>query len=51
MTDEYDETNAPPADSSPAPELTADEQALLEEMPTLANVGQSRRTHRRWCTE
>ena len=30
MTDEYDETNAPPADSSPAPELTADEQALLD---------------------
>ncbi len=44
MTDEYDETNAPPEDSSSAPELTADEKALLEEMPTLANVGQSRRT-------
>jgi xanthine dehydrogenase YagT iron-sulfur-binding subunit len=44
MTDEYEETNAPPEDSSSAPELTADEKALLEEMPTLANVGQSRRT-------
>src|SRR5918999_1408906 len=43
MTDEYEETNAPPGDSSPASELTADEKALLEEMPTLANVGQSRR--------
>ena len=44
MTDEYEETDAPPEDSSPASELTADEKALLEEMPTLANVGQSRRT-------
>ncbi len=43
MTDEYEETEAPPEDSSPPPELTADEKALLEEMPTLVNVGQSRR--------
>jgi hypothetical protein len=32
------ETNRPPEDSSPESELTADEKALLEEMPTLANV-------------
>ncbi len=44
MTDEHEETDVPPEDSSPASELTADEKALLEEMPTLANVGRSRRT-------
>jgi xanthine dehydrogenase YagT iron-sulfur-binding subunit len=31
-------------DESSAPELTADEQALLEEMPTLINIWQTRRT-------
>jgi xanthine dehydrogenase YagT iron-sulfur-binding subunit len=36
MDDERDETSAP--------ELNTDEQALLDEMPTLTNVGQSRRT-------
>src|SRR5918997_2000829 len=36
MSDEFDETSGP--------ELTADEEALLKEMPTLTDVGQSRRT-------
>ena len=35
MNDEFDQT--------PPPELTADEEALLNEMPTLASVGQTRR--------
>jgi xanthine dehydrogenase YagT iron-sulfur-binding subunit len=36
MNDDFDETSGP--------ELTADEEALLQEMPTLADVGQTRRT-------
>src|ERR671916_2765203 len=36
MKDEFDESSEP--------ELTADEEALLEEMPTLTDVGQARRT-------
>jgi len=36
MKDDLDETSGP--------ELSADEEALLKEMPTLADVGQSRRT-------
>jgi xanthine dehydrogenase YagT iron-sulfur-binding subunit len=36
MNDDFDETSGP--------ELTADEEALLEEMPTLTDVGQARRT-------
>src|SRR5215208_3444279 len=36
MSDEFDEGSGP--------ELTADEEALLKEMPTLADVGQARRT-------
>src|ERR687889_266505 len=36
MSDNYDETSGP--------ELTADEEALLQEMPTLTEVGQARRT-------
>jgi xanthine dehydrogenase YagT iron-sulfur-binding subunit len=36
MKDDLDET--------PGPELSADEEALLEEMPTLTDVGQARRT-------
>jgi xanthine dehydrogenase YagT iron-sulfur-binding subunit len=36
MNDDFDETSGP--------ELTADEEALLKEMPTLADVGQTRRT-------
>jgi xanthine dehydrogenase YagT iron-sulfur-binding subunit len=36
MNDEFDETSEP--------ELTADEEALLKEMPTLTDVGQARRT-------
>jgi xanthine dehydrogenase YagT iron-sulfur-binding subunit len=36
MNDDYDDTSGP--------ELTADEEALLEEMPTLTDVGQARRT-------
>jgi xanthine dehydrogenase YagT iron-sulfur-binding subunit len=36
MEDDLDETSGP--------ELTADEEALLKEMPTLADVGQARRT-------
>ena len=36
MNDEFDEISAP--------ELTADEEALLEEMPALTGVGQTRRT-------
>jgi xanthine dehydrogenase YagT iron-sulfur-binding subunit len=35
MSDEFDETSGP--------ELTADEEALLKEMPTLGDVGQARR--------
>src|SRR5918998_1446787 len=35
MSDEFDENSGP--------ELTADEEALLEEMPTLTDVGQARR--------
>jgi xanthine dehydrogenase YagT iron-sulfur-binding subunit len=35
MIDDFDET--------PAPELTADEEALLKEMPSLTDVGQARR--------
>jgi hypothetical protein len=31
-------------DESVATELTADEEALLQEMPTLTDVGQARRT-------
>ena len=36
MNDDFDETSGP--------ELTADEEALLKEMPTLTDVGQTRRT-------
>jgi xanthine dehydrogenase YagT iron-sulfur-binding subunit len=36
MNDDFDETSGP--------ELTADEEALLNEMPTLTGVGQTRRT-------
>jgi xanthine dehydrogenase YagT iron-sulfur-binding subunit len=36
MSDEFDETSGP--------ELTADEEALLKEMPTLTDIGQARRT-------
>ncbi len=36
MNDDFDETSGP--------ELTADEEALLEEMPALTDVGQARRT-------
>jgi xanthine dehydrogenase YagT iron-sulfur-binding subunit len=36
MNDDFDETSGP--------ELTADEEALLQEMPTLTDVGQTRRT-------
>ena len=36
MTDEFDDDSGP--------ELTADEEALVREMPTLADVGQGRRT-------
>src|ERR671916_3018702 len=36
MSDEFDETSGP--------ELTADEEALVQEMPTLTDVGQARRT-------
>src|SRR5215203_6049758 len=36
MSDEFDETSGP--------ELTADEEALVKEMPTLTDVGQARRT-------
>jgi xanthine dehydrogenase YagT iron-sulfur-binding subunit len=36
MNDDFDDTSEP--------ELTADEEALLEEMPALAGVGQTRRT-------
>ena len=35
MNDDLDETSGP--------ELTADEQELLQEMPTLTDVGQTRR--------
>jgi xanthine dehydrogenase YagT iron-sulfur-binding subunit len=44
MTDGRREADDSPDESSTSDlELTTDEQALLEEMPTLANVGQSRR--------
>src|SRR5918998_3967696 len=36
MKDDFDETSGP--------ELSADEEALLKEMPTLTDVGQARRT-------
>ncbi len=36
MNDDFDDTSEP--------ELTADEEALLEEMPALTGVGQTRRT-------
>src|ERR671912_108231 len=36
MSDDFDESSGP--------ELTADEEALLKEMPTLTDVGQARRT-------
>src|SRR4028119_2095705 len=36
MNDDFDETSEP--------ELTADEEALLKEMPTLTDIGQARRT-------
>ena len=36
MNDDFDETSGP--------ELTADEEALLQEMPTLTDVWQTRRT-------
>jgi xanthine dehydrogenase YagT iron-sulfur-binding subunit len=36
MIDDYDETSGP--------ELTADEEALVKEMPTLTDIGQARRT-------
>jgi xanthine dehydrogenase YagT iron-sulfur-binding subunit len=42
MNDDFDDTASP--DESSAPELTDDEQALLSEMPELADVGQTRRT-------
>ena len=38
MNDDYDDTSEP--------ELTADEEALLKEMPTLTDVGQARRSLR-----
>jgi xanthine dehydrogenase YagT iron-sulfur-binding subunit len=37
MNDDFDETSGPP-------ELTADEEALLKEMPALTDIGQARRT-------
>jgi xanthine dehydrogenase YagT iron-sulfur-binding subunit len=42
MNDDFDETSAP--DETSVPELTDDEEALLKEMPTLTDVGQTRRT-------
>lgn len=36
MNDDFDETSGP--------ELTADEEALVQEMPALTDVGQARRT-------
>jgi xanthine dehydrogenase YagT iron-sulfur-binding subunit len=42
MNDDFDETSAP--DETSGPELTDDEEALLKEMPTLTDVGQTRRT-------
>ena len=42
MNDHFDETSTP--DESSAPELTDDEEALLQQMPDLADIGQSRRT-------
>jgi xanthine dehydrogenase YagT iron-sulfur-binding subunit len=43
MTDDYRETEGPPDDPAHEPNLTADERALLDEMPSLADVGSSRR--------
>ena len=37
MNDDFDETSGPP-------ELTADEEALVKEMPALTDIGQARRT-------
>jgi xanthine dehydrogenase YagT iron-sulfur-binding subunit len=42
MSDDFDGTDE--LDRAAPPELTADEEALLNEMPTLTDVGQSRRT-------
>jgi xanthine dehydrogenase YagT iron-sulfur-binding subunit len=42
MSDDFDEAGN--VDETAPPDLTADEKALIEEMPTLADVGQSRRT-------
>lgn len=45
-SDDFDD-NSPPEltdEDSPAPALTADEEALLKEMPTLTDVGPTRRT-------
>jgi xanthine dehydrogenase YagT iron-sulfur-binding subunit len=43
MNDDFDETSPPELADEDEP-LTEDEEALLKEMPTLADVGQSRRT-------
>src|SRR5919106_2094579 len=37
MNDDFDETSGPP-------ELSADEEALVKEMPALTDIGQARRT-------
>ena len=42
MSDDFKELTSP--DDGSAPELTDDEQALLNEMPALTDVGQTRRT-------
>jgi xanthine dehydrogenase YagT iron-sulfur-binding subunit len=42
MKDDFDETSTP--DQTSRPELTDDEEALLNEMPALTDVGQTRRT-------
>jgi xanthine dehydrogenase YagT iron-sulfur-binding subunit len=42
MNDDFDESES--VDETAPPDLTADEKALIEEMPTLPDVGQSRRT-------
>jgi len=45
MNDEFDDTSAhDDFDITAAADLTADEEALLTEMPTLTDVGQARRT-------
>jgi xanthine dehydrogenase YagT iron-sulfur-binding subunit len=47
MNDDFDPTAAPEPsapDETSGPELTDDEEALLTEMPTLTDVGQTRRT-------